>query len=160
MSTSRPERESVWDYPRPPRLEPTTRRIRVVFAGVTVADSTRCLRILETSHPPTYYIPPEDVRTDLLEPTGRRTVCEFKGQARYASLRVGTRVAEDCAWAYPAPARGYEALRDHLAFFPDRVDECWVDEERARPQAGGFYGGWITSDLDGPFKGEPGTGGW
>jgi uncharacterized protein (DUF427 family) len=160
MSTSRPERESVWDYPRPPRLEPTPRRIRVVFAGVTVADSTRCLRILETSHPPTYYIPPEDVRTDLLEATGRRTLCEFKGQARYSSLRVGTRVAEDCAWAYPAPTSGYEALRDHLAFFPDRVDECWVDDEQARPQAGGFYGGWITSDLDGPFKGEPGTRGW
>jgi uncharacterized protein (DUF427 family) len=160
MSTVKPGRESVWDYPRPPRLEPTPRRIRVVFAGVTVADSSRGLRILETSHPPTYYIPPEDVRLDLLKSTDRRSFCEFKGTARYQSLRVGDRVAEDCAWSYPNPTPGYEALRDHLAFFADRVDECWVDHERARAQAGGFYGGWITSDLDGPFKGEPGTQGW
>lgn len=160
MSTVKPGRESVWDYPRPPRLEPTSRRIRVVFAGVTVADSSRCLRILETSHPPTYYIPPRDVRLDLLEATDRRTFCEFKGTARYQSPRVGGRVAEDCAWSYPTPTQGYEALRDHLAFFAHRVDECWVDDERARPQAGAFYGGWITSDLDGPFKGEPGTQGW
>jgi uncharacterized protein (DUF427 family) len=152
--------ESVWDYPRPPRLEPTTRRIRVVFAGTTVADSTRCLRILETSHPPTYYVPPEDVRLDLLEETGRRSFCEFKGTARYRSLRVGDRVTADCAWVYPRPAPGFEALRDHLAFFANRVDECWVDDERARPQPGVFYGGWITSDLVGPFKGEPGTAGW
>jgi uncharacterized protein (DUF427 family) len=160
MSRSGTGRESVWDYPRPPRLEGTPRRIRVVFAGLTVADSSRCLRILETSHPPTYYIPPTDVRLDLLEPTGRRTFCEFKGMARYHTLRVGERAAEDCAWSYSAPTPGYETLRDHLAFFAHLVDECWVDDERVRAQAGGFYGGWITSDLDGPFKGEPGTEGW
>ena len=160
MSTTGPEKESVWDYPRPPRLEPTPRRIRVVFEGVTVADSSRCLRILETSHPPTYYIPPEDVRLDLLEPEGRRSFCEFKGTARYRSLRVGERVAEECAWFYPTPTAEYAALRGHLAFFANRVDECWVDDERARPQAGGFYGGWITADLVGPFKGDPGTEGW
>ena len=160
MSASNRGRESVWDYPRPPRLEATPRRVRVMFAGVTVADSTRCLRILETSHPPTYYIPPEDVRTDLLEPAGRRTFCEFKGPARHWSLRVGERVSDGCAWSYPAPTSAYEALRDHLAFFASRVDECWVDDEQVEPQAGGFYGGWITSDLDGPFKGAPGTQGW
>jgi len=160
MDSPKQPRESVWSYPRPPRLEPTPRRIRVVFAGVTVADSSRAMRVLETSHPPTYYIPPEDVRLDLLEATGRRSFCEFKGPARYSSLRVGTRVAENCAWAYPEPTPAYEALRDHLAFFAGRVDECWVDDEQARAQPGGFYGGWITSDLDGPFKGDPGTEGW
>jgi uncharacterized protein (DUF427 family) len=160
MDSQKQQRESVWSYPRPPRLEATSRRIRVVFAGVTVADSSRALRILETSHPPTYYIPPEDVRRDLLETTGRRSFCEFKGAASYFSLRLGERAAEDCAWTYRAPAPAFEALRGHLAFFADRVDECWVDDEQARAQPGGFYGGWITSDLDGPFKGDPGTGGW
>jgi uncharacterized protein (DUF427 family) len=160
MSPSTTGRESVWDYPRPPRLEPTHRRIRVVFGGVTVADSTRALRVLETSHPPTYYVPPEDVRMDLLEPTGRRSLCEFKGQARYFTVRVGEREADDAAWAYPDPVPAYAAARDHVAFFAAKMDECWVGDERVRPQAGGFYGGWITSDLDGPFKGEPGTRGW
>lgn len=160
MSSSPPVRESVWDYPRPPRLEPTPRRVRVVFGGVTVADSTRALRMLETSHPPTYYIPPEDVRLDLLEPTGRRSLCEFKGQARYFTVRVGKKLAENAAWTYPDPVLAYEDLRDHVAFFVGKMDECRVDDERARPQAGGFYGGWITSDLEGPFKGEPGTDGW
>jgi uncharacterized protein (DUF427 family) len=160
MNAAERKRESVWDYPRPPRLEPTPRRIRVVFAGVTVADSSRALRLLETSHPPTYYIPPEDVRTDLLETTDRRSFCEYKGAARYFSLRVGDRVAEACAWSYPEPVAPYEALRDHLAFFAGHVDECWVGDERAEPQPGGFYGGWITSELDGPFKGAPGTEGW
>jgi uncharacterized protein (DUF427 family) len=160
MRAPGPQRESVWDYPRPPRLEPTSRRIRVVFAGLTVADSSRCLRILETSHPPTYYIPPEDVRQDLLRPTDRRSFCEFKGLAHYSSLRVGDQVARDCAWSYPKPTPGYEALRGHLAFFANRVDECWVDDERARPQPGGFYGGWVTAELGGPFKGDPGTEGW
>ena len=160
MDSRKQPRESVWSYPRPPRLEPTPRRIRVVFAGVTVADSSRAMRVLETSHPPTYYIPPGDVRLDLLETTGRRSFCEFKGTPSYSSLRIGERVAEHCAWAYPEPAPPYEALRDHLAFFANLVDECWVDEERARAQPGGFYGGWITSDLDGPFKGDPGTEGW
>jgi uncharacterized protein (DUF427 family) len=132
----------------------------VVFGGVTVADSTRALRVLETSHPPTYYVPPEDVRMDLLEPTGRRSLCEFKGQARYFTVRVGEREADDAAWAYPDPVPAYAAARDHVAFFAAKMDECWVGDERVRPQAGGFYGGWITSDLDGPFKGEPGTRGW
>jgi uncharacterized protein (DUF427 family) len=160
MSTITPRSESVWDYPRPPRLEPTPRRIRVVFAGITIADTGRALRILETSHPPTYYVPPGDVKMELLERTARRTFCEYKGAALYFNLRVGDRVSEDCAWAYPEPARPYNALRDHLAFFAGRVDECWVDDERAQPQPGGFYGGWITSELEGPFKGAPGTGGW
>ena len=153
-------RESVWDYPRPPRLEPTERRIRVVVSSIVVVDTHRALRLLETSHPPTYYVPPEDVRMDLLEPSQRRTFCEFKGSARYFNLRLNDRFIEDCAWSYADPVPQYAAVKDHVAFFAGRVDECWVDDELARPQPGGFYGGWITSDLDGPFKGGAGTAGW
>lgn len=131
-----------------------------MFAGVTVADTTRALRVLETSHPPTYYVPAGDVLMELLEPTPRRSFCEFKGTAHYLTLRVADRVAEDCAWSYSEPTAGFRALEDHLAFYPARVDECRVDEEVVKPQPGGFYGGWVTSDLRGPFKGEPGTEGW
>lgn len=152
--------ESVWDYPRPPRLEPTPKHLRVTFAGVTVAETRRALRVLETSHPPVYYVPPEDVRLDLLEATERSTVCEFKGRAVYWTLHVDGRRSVNAAWSYPQPARGYGALKDHLAFYPSRVGSCWVDGERVTAQAGDFYGGWITGDIVGPFKGEPGTWGW
>lgn len=152
--------ESVWDYPRPPRVEPVPEPVRVVVDGTVVASSTRALRVLETSHPPTYYVPPEDVRMDLLRPGGGRSVCEWKGAATYHDLRLGDREIPDVAWSYPRPEPGYEALRDHLAFYPGRVDEAWVGDERVTPQAGGFYGGWITSRVRGPFKGEPGTLGW
>lgn len=152
--------ESVWDYPRPPRLEPTPKHIRVVFNGQTVAESRRALRVLETSHPPTYYIPKEDIRTDFMIPSTRRTFCEFKGEATYWTLRVGDQTSEDAAWSYPEPSPGYEALRDHITFYASRVDSCFVDDERVRAQEGDFYGGWITSDIVGPFKGGPGTLGW
>ena len=152
--------ESVWDYPRPPRAEPSTRRIRVVLGGVTVADTTRAIRVLETSHPPGYYIPPEDVRREHLRPSRRHTFCEFKGQASYYDLAVGERVVRDAAWYYADPAPGYEVIRDHLAFYPGRVDACFVDEEQVVAQAGDFYGGWLTADIVGPFKGGPGTAGW
>jgi uncharacterized protein (DUF427 family) len=152
--------ESVWDYPRPPRVEPSTRRIRVVIGNVTVADTTRAFRVLETSHPPGYYIPPEDVLSEYLRPSRRRTYCEFKGQARYFDLVIGERVVRDAAWYYPDPAPGYEVLRDHLAFYPGRVDACFVDEEQVVAQEGDFYGGWLTADIVGPFKGGPGTAGW
>jgi uncharacterized protein (DUF427 family) len=152
--------ESVWDYPRPPRVEPTPRTVRVVFNGVTVAETTHALRVLETSHPPVYYIPPEDVHVEYLRPSRRRTFCEFKGEACYYDLDVDGRVAEDAGWYYADPARGYEALRGHVAFYPGRVDACFVDEEQVHPQAGDFYGGWITSEISGPFKGGPGTSGW
>jgi uncharacterized protein (DUF427 family) len=155
-----PGRESVWDYPRPPRLEPTTRLLRVVFAGAVVAETRRGLRVLETSHPPTYYFPPEDVDATLLLPGRGTSYCEWKGRAEYRTIRVGDREALDAAWLYRSPTRPFAALRDHLAFFPARVDGCFVDGEQARPQGGGFYGGWITGDLAGPFKGEPGTAGW
>jgi len=152
--------ESVWEYPRPPRVEASTRRIRVLVGGVTVADTTRAVRVLETSHPPVYYVPPEDVRGEVLRPTRRKTFCEFKGRASYYDLEVGGRVVRDAAWCYPEPPAAFEVLRDRLAFYPGRVDEAYVDEERVAVQEGDFYGGWITADIEGPFKGGPGTQGW
>jgi uncharacterized protein (DUF427 family) len=152
--------ESVWDYPRPPLVEATKRRIRVEHGDVTVADTTHAFRVLETSHPPAYYIPPEDVQMQYLRPSRRHTFCEFKGRASYYDLAVGEEVVRDAVWYYPEPSPCYEVIRDHLAFYPGRVDACYVDEERVIPQAGDFYGGWITSDIEGPFKGGPGTTGW
>ena len=152
--------ESVWDYPRPPRLEPSRRRVRVVHSGATVADTTRAVRILETSHPPVYYVPPQDVRSEHLRPSRRHTFCEFKGRASYYDLEVDGQIVRDAAWYYPDPAPGYEAIRDHVAFYPGRVDEAYVDDERVQAQQGDFYGGWITAEIIGPFKGGPGTLGW
>jgi len=153
--------ERVWDYPRPPAVVPCVHRIRVEFGGELLADSERALRVLETSHPPTIYLPPEDVRADLLEFGGARTTwCEFKGIARYVDARVGDLHVAAVGWTYAAPTRGYEALRDHIAFYPGRVDAAWVGDERIEAQASDFYGGWITADLVGPFKGPPGTLGW
>ncbi|NDJ75349.1 MAG: DUF427 domain-containing protein [Chloroflexi bacterium] len=155
-----PGQESVWDYPRPPRVEESTKRIRVEVDGETIAETTRALRVLETSHPPVYYIPPEDVQSELLSQTRRRTFCEIKGAASYWTLRVGERVIEDVAWSYADPSPGFESLSGYLAFYPSRVDACYVDGERVQSQAGDFYGGWITSEIVGPFKGGPGTVGW
>lgn len=155
-----PGQESVWDYPRPPRLEWVNERLRVVFAGETIADSTDAFRVLETSHPPVYYLPPGDVRRDLLSMTARQSFCEFKGVAQYWTLEVAGRRADDVAWSYPDPAVGFRAIKDFYAFYASRVDECWVGDERVQAQAGDFYGGWITSRVVGPFKGAPGTRGW
>jgi uncharacterized protein (DUF427 family) len=149
------ERESVWDYPRPPRLERSDRHIRVLFAGEVVADTRRALRVLETSHPPTYYIPLEDVREELLRPGERRSVCEWKGQARYFDLAVRNRRTADAAWSYPNPTPNFLPLKNYIAFYPGRTDGCYVDSEKVKPQPGSFYGGWITADTQGPFKGEP-----
>ena len=152
--------ESVWDYPRPPRVEASDRRIRIVVDGTVIADTRRAKRVLETSHPPAWYIPPQDVRLDLLRPAGRRTICEFKGQASYFDVSAGGSDRREAAWTYARPLPDYEAIAGYLAFYPGRVDEAWVDDERVMPQAGDFYGGWITSDVRGPFKGGPGTLGW
>ncbi len=160
IATPGPGQESVWDYPRPPRLERVSRPVRVEFAGVLLAESDRALRVCETSSPPAYYLPPEDVRRDLLEPFEHRTLCEWKGLATYWSLRVGERVAREAAWSYPDPDPAYAALRDHFAFHAGRVDACRVGGERVTPQPGAFYGGWITPELVGPFKGEAGSEGW
>jgi uncharacterized protein (DUF427 family) len=151
-----PGQESVWDYPRPPAIEQTTARLRVELGGVTIAETTSAYRILETSQPPAYYFPPEDVRMDLLTPSMTRTFCEWKGQAVYFSALT----AADVAWSYPHPVERYAAIKDHLAFYAQRMDACWVDDEQVRGNDGSFYGGWITSNIVGPFKGGPGTAGW
>lgn len=155
-----PGQESVWDYPRPPRWEACSDEIRAVLGGQDIAASSQTKRVLETSHPPVYYIPPEDVRMELLVPTLRQTWCEWKGEACYFDVVLGDRRIESAAWAYPSPTPRVEAIRDHLAFYPHLMDACFVGEEQVRAQAGGFYGGWITSNIVGPFKGEPGTRGW
>lgn len=153
--------ESVWDYPRPPRLEPTPRRIRIVQDGMTLVDTTTALRILETSHPPVYYLPPSAVEMGRMQRSARRgSFCEFKGVATYWNLVTQAEIREDVAWSYERPTAAYNALASHLAFYASRVDECWVDDEQVVPQNGDFYGGWITKDLRGPFKGAPGTLGW
>jgi uncharacterized protein (DUF427 family) len=131
-----------------------------VFNGVTVADTRRALRVLETSSPPVYYVPSSDVAMNHLVPTRTHTLCEWKGAAAYYSVVVGDRVAPDAAWTYPRPSPGFEAIRDHVAFYPARVDACFVDEEQARPVPGDYYGGWVTADIVGPFKGAPGTESW
>ena len=155
-----PGQESVWDYPRPPRLEDTDRRIEIVFNGVTIADTRRAKRVLETSHPPVYYLPPEDVRMDLLTTAPGGSYCEWKGMAGYYTVTVGDRRADSVAWYYPNPTPTFAPLKDYIAFYPGRMDACFVNGERVTPQPGEFYGGWITSDVVGPFKGEPGTMGW
>ena len=152
--------ESVWDYPRPPRLEPSTRHIKIVFGDQSIVDTRNALRILETSHPPTYYIPSQDIMPGVMIPASRRSLCEWKGTARYFHLMVDGYSVENAAWTYPEPLQGYEALQDHFAFYPLLMDACYVDGERVQPQAGGFYGGWITRDIVGPFKGTSGTSHW
>jgi uncharacterized protein (DUF427 family) len=152
--------ESVWDYPRPPRLEPTTKHVRVVFAGQVIADSARCYRVLETSHPPVYYIPREDIRADALLPAQGQSFCEFKGNASYWSLKVGDSVSPNAGWSYEAPTKAFAPIQGFIAFYATRVDECYVADERVQPQPGDFYGGWITSDIQGPFKGGIGSSGW
>ena len=147
--------ESVWDYPRPPRLEATTKHLVVRFAGRVLAETTHGYRILETSHPPVYYFPPDDVDWSALDVSRRTTFCEWKGTATYVSAN-----GVDIGWRYLAPTPAYATLVDHVAFYAGRVDECTVDGEVVTPQPGEFYGGWITADITGPFKGEPGTSGW
>ena len=152
--------ESVWDYPRPPRLEPTSKHVRIVFNDAIIVDTNHAQRMLETSHPPTYYLPMADVKQEYLRKSGASTFCEFKGQAEYYDVVVGDRVAERAAWYYPDPSPRYPTLQGHIAFYAGPMDACYVGDEQVRPQQGGFYGGWITSDLAGPFKGQPGSWGW
>jgi uncharacterized protein (DUF427 family) len=155
-----PGQESVWDYPRPPRVEPVTKPIEVIFNGVVIAQTTNAQRILETSHPPVYYIPPADIHMQYLEIAPGGSFCEWKGWATYFSVVVAGQRAEKAAWEYPEPTPGFRAIADHIAFYPSMMDVCSIGGEVVTPQPGGFYGGWITSDIVGPFKGEPGTFGW
>ncbi len=155
-----PGQESVWDYPRPPRLEPVHARVEVMLGGVTVASTTAALRVLETSHPPTFYLPMADFVPDSLHPTGGSSFCEWKGMAAYLDVLGGEAVAPRAAWTYPVPSAAFAALREHVALYPAMMDRCTVDGEVVSPQPGGFYGGWITSGVVGPFKGAPRTYGW
>lgn len=155
-----PGQESVWDYPRPPALDRSDHHVVVRFGGEVIADTRRPIRVLETSQPPAYYLPAADVRTDLLRPDGRRTFCEWKGQASYWTVDTGQRVAEAAVWSYPAPTPRFAELVDHYAFYAQQMDECTVDGEVVDPNEGSFYGGWITSKVVGPFKGAPGTIHW
>lgn len=155
-----PGQESVWDYPRPPRLEDSNKHIRVEFNGVAIADTRRAKRVLETSHPPVYYLPPEDVRMEYFKPTPRSTFCEWKGAASYYTIEVGDKRAENAAWYYPSPSAQFADIKDYIAVYPSRMDACYVDGEQVQSQAGDFYGGWITSNIVGPFKGGAGSWGW
>jgi uncharacterized protein (DUF427 family) len=155
-----PDQESVWDYPRPPRLELVQKRIQIISAGAVLADTTRAYRVLETSHPPSYYLPPEDIQMERLTLGTGSSFCEWKGAARYYALG-----GHDVAWYYPSPAQSFAPIAGYLAFYAGRVvsqvgDGCFVAGERVTPQAGGFYGGWITASVVGPFKGIPGSVGW
>ncbi len=152
---------SVWDYPRPPALVPCERRVRIEIGGVFIVDSTDAFKVLETSHPPTIYIPPADVDFTHVVPSARRsTVCEWKGAATYFDVVAPGREEPAAAWAYPRPTERFLPIRDHLSFYPGRMDRCLLDDEVVRSQDGDFYGGWITDDVAGPFKGGPGTWGW
>ncbi len=151
----------MWQYPRPPVVAPCERRARIELAGDTIVDSARALRVLETSHPPTIYVPPGDIRGGVLVASDvRATWCEYKGVARYLDAVIDGRRFEAIGWSYADPSPGYSMLRDHVSFYPGRVDAAWLGDERVESQAGDFYGGWITADLVGPFKGPPGTRGW
>ncbi|MGF1605809.1 MAG: DUF427 domain-containing protein [Rhodothalassiaceae bacterium] len=155
---------SVWDFPRPPAVEQVPQRVRVVFAGETIADSRGALRIIETAGAPVYYLPPADVRLDCLDPTDTTSLCEWKGVAVYFDVRAGGRRAPDAAFSYPDPlqdlGQGYERVADYVGFYAQKMDACYVGDEQVVPQPGGFYAGWVSSDLTGPIKGEPGSEGW
>ena len=155
-----PGQESVWDYPRPPLLEETSKHIQVIFQAVQIADSIQAYRVLETSHPPVYYIPPSDVKMEYLIPSTGGSLCEWKGRASYFSIEVNGNRVENAAWYYPKPTAPFKPIKDYIAFYPQMMDACFVEGERVLPQPGNFYGGWVTSDIVGPFKGEAGTLGW
>jgi len=157
--TPGPGQESVWDYPRPPRVERDARRIEVRVGDACVAKTDHALRVLETASPPTFYIPPADVDLQQLMAAAGSSHCEWKGEARYWSIRTDDQVLQQVAWSYPAPHEAFASLRDHIAFYPGRV-ACYVDGIRVQPQPGQFYAGWITPELVGPFKGAPGSEGW
>jgi len=152
--------ESVWDYPRPPVAERVDWRIRVVHGGVTIADAPQAWRVLETSQPPAYYVLAAHVDTSLFVPSDLRTMCEWKGAASYVDISVDGRTSLRAAWTYPTPTQRFAVLVDHWAFYAQEVDECWVDDERVTSNDGRFYGGWVTENVTGPFKGAPGTLHW
>ena len=155
-----PGQESVWDYPRPPRLEAFSSKIEIIFEDVKIADTTSSYRVLETSHPPVYYLPPEDIQMQYLIAVEGSSFCEWKGVAKYYDLVFNEHCIQKAAWYYPQPTPDFEPITNYVAFYAGVMSACYVDGELVTPQPGGFYGGWITSNIVGPFKGEPGTWGW
>jgi len=153
-----PGQESVWDYPRPPALDPSAEHVQVKAEETLLADTRRSVRVLETAGPPTYYLPQEDVDWSRLEEIPQTSFCEWKGRASYYAL-VDDPQGIPVAWMYADPVQAYAAIDRHVSFYPGRV-ACFVNGERVRPQPGEFYGGWITSRVVGPFKGAPGTAHW
>ena len=160
VETPGPGQRSVWDFPRPPAVERVLERVQVELAGVVVADTHACLRVCETASPPTYYLPMGDLAREHLRPAAGGSMCEWKGLAHYFDVLVGARDSQQAAWWYPEITSEYRVLADHVGFYASRVDRCTVGDEVVRAQPGRFYAGWITSELTGPWKGEPGTGGW
>ena len=152
--------ESVWDYPRPPKIEATNSNIKIFLGREQIVGTKKAFRVLETSHPPVYYIPPSDIVPGVLTPTKKESYCEFKGKARYYSVQVGELIKENACWYYPNPVVAFQDLKDYVAFYPNLMERCEVDGEVVDPQLGDFYGGWVTRKIKGPFKGGPGTWGW
>ncbi len=152
--------ESVWDYPRPPRLEQTNKHLKIVFGGEIIAETNRAFRILETSHPPVYYFPPEDVQVKFLSENTNSSFCDWKGRAGYFDLRIGEISVKNAAWFYANPTKSFAEIKYYIAFYPSKMDACYVNDELVQTQEGDFYGGWITSEIVGPFKGGAGTFGW
>jgi len=150
----------VWDYPRPPRVEQVHARVTIEFGGRRIAESTRAMRVLETSHPPAYYVPAEDFVAGALAPAEGTSFCEFKGRAQYYDVVSSDASAPRSAWYYPSPSTGFESIAGFVSVYPGRMDRCTVDGEVVQAQEGDFYGGWITANIVGPFKGAPGTWGW
>lgn len=152
--------ESVWDYPRPPRLESFPGHLRIVHKGIILADTNQAYRVLETSHPPTYYLPQTDIRMDHFQPNPKRTFCEWKGTGAYFDLHLDGKVIKEIGWYYPEPSKTFAPIKNYVAFYASKLDQCFVNDELVQAQAGDFYGGWITSNIKGPFKGGAGTWGW
>lgn len=158
--TPAPGQESVWDYPRPPRVEAVHARVTIELGGRLIADTTRAMRVLETSHPPAYYLPPDDFVEGALKPSEGSSSCEFKGRASYYDIAGNSAVAPGAGWYYPKPSRGFDAIAGFVSVYPGRMDRCTVDGEVVTAQEGGFYGGWVTANVVGPFKGGTDTWGW
>lgn len=153
------QRESVWDYPRPPRIEPVDRNVLVTLGGLAVAKSVRASRVVETAGAPVVYVPRDDLDEGALRPASGSSLCEWKGSATYFDVVAGEHVAERAAWAYLDPTPPFAAIAGRISFYPALV-ECRLDDEVVQPQPGGFYGGWVTAEIIGPIKGSPGSGGW
>ncbi|MEM6470547.1 MAG: DUF427 domain-containing protein [Planctomycetota bacterium] len=155
-----PGQESVWDYPRPPRLERVAKRVRLIVDDEVLAETQIAYRVLETSHPPTFYLPPEDVDLTRLRSERWGTFCEWKGQAHYYSIVTPNRLIKRAAWSYPTPTPSFDEIAGYLSFYPSKLDQAFVGDDLVMAQPGDFYGGWVTPEIVGPFKGDPGTMGW